>query len=410
MSVNKYWLRESLKRQQLIFENSLILNPTENVPLIQNIQNEFQHLNGLYVTDQNRGAISPEKLKVAFGGRERASYDNRKINSSWAQAFEGASASLRLLSGLHAHIALFMSLANIGDTVLLLPEEGGGHFSVSKILKRLGLSVIYIPLDTDTYSIDLKNTKKIIEENKIDFLFIDRSEGVVYEDFTELVNFCKNDKIYSIFDASQYVTNIICKDFKNPFDMGFDLIVATLHKNFPGPQKALVVTQKIDQFWEIIVSDFSIFISNSHPLAIYQAGEAILHNSKLKKYSHEMLATQRKLNTEMLNLNINMVLPKKTSQNTHHLWIKYSSPSLAHRDFKVLEKLRINTNFRLLPYGLGHGIRMGTSAAVLQGLTVSKVPKLASLLHMAFNEGFSLCLKHKFKTYINHLRENNEFT
>lgn len=31
-------------------------------------------------------------------------------------------------SGLDAHISLFMSLGQIGEKVLLLPEEAGGHF------------------------------------------------------------------------------------------------------------------------------------------------------------------------------------------------------------------------------------------------------------------------------------------
>lgn len=46
--------------------------------------------------------------------------------------------------------------------------------------------------------------------------------------------------VYKIFDASQYLTNIMAKDYDNPFDMGFDIILTSLHKNYPGSQKAAV--------------------------------------------------------------------------------------------------------------------------------------------------------------------------
>ena len=47
----------------------------------------------------------------------------------------------------------------------------------------------------------------------------------------------------SVFDASQYLVNVIVGDHPNPFDYGFDLVVSSVHKNFPGPQKALLATR-----------------------------------------------------------------------------------------------------------------------------------------------------------------------
>jgi hypothetical protein len=41
-----------------------------------------------------------------------------------------------------------------------------------------------------------------------------------------------------VFDASQYLSNIIAGDYANPFGWGFDLMVASVHKNFPGPQNS----------------------------------------------------------------------------------------------------------------------------------------------------------------------------
>ena len=66
----------------------------------------------------------------------------------------------------------------------------------------------------------------IIQNWKPDYIFVDRSEGLYYEDFSWL----KEIPCVKVFDASQYVTNIMARDYTNPFDMGFDIILTSLHK------------------------------------------------------------------------------------------------------------------------------------------------------------------------------------
>ena len=88
---------------------------------------------------------------------------------------------------------------------------------------------------------------------------------MVYEDFSWL----KEVPSYKIFDASQYLTNIISKDYPNPFQWGFDLILTTLHKNLPGPQRAMICTREKDANWNIIKSGISTYVSNMHVFSIY---------------------------------------------------------------------------------------------------------------------------------------------
>ena len=42
-------------------------------------------------------------------------------------------------------------------------------------------------------------------------------------------------------------------------------------------------------------------------------------------------------------------------------------------------------NYRKLPYGLGMGIRMGTSAATLQGIDSHNIAELASIMAEIYN-------------------------
>lgn len=212
-----------------------------------------------------------------------------------------------------------MSLGNIGDTILLLPEEAGGHYSTENILNRLGYNVISAKIDYKNFCIDKDETLKLISETNPKFAFIDRSEGLYYEDFSWI----KESGIpYCVFDASQYLTNILSGSYISPFDMGFDLILSTLHKNFPGPQKALLATKSIDSYWNKIISGTSTFISNSHPEEMFMAGESIKQIEKLKIYSNELLRISKELESNLYELNVN-VLKKTITKFQHNIYGYY---------------------------------------------------------------------------------------
>lgn len=234
-------LRQSIQQMELQFEDTLILNPVENIPFPDVLAPSVSFMHGLYNTDTYRSQDEKYNSKIQFSGRGQVTEDIKNIYDMWARLLGAEALSMRLLSGLHAHIVLFMGLTEIGDKVLFLPEKAGGHTSGRNILERLGLIIEEIPYDCVNQRIDREQCLAKIETFKPDIVFVDRSEGLIYEDLTWLGN---STCCYKIFDASQYLTNIICKDYCSPFDMGFDLILSTLHKNLPGPPTSVGLLEK----------------------------------------------------------------------------------------------------------------------------------------------------------------------
>lgn len=123
--------RKSIEHLRKIHEESLILNPTENIPFCSGINLDF--LEGMYISEEMRD----ENSKVIFAGRENLN----KLYDSWCKYMNAEAVTFKPHSGLDAHISVFMSLGQIGEKVLLLPEEAGGHFSTHQILSRLGFNV-----------------------------------------------------------------------------------------------------------------------------------------------------------------------------------------------------------------------------------------------------------------------------
>lgn len=400
----------SLDEQEAQFRNTLILNPVENIPdqFILNPCSSFLH--GLYNTDTNRSQEQKIDSKLQFSGRDQITEDINHIYSMWNDLIGSEAISMRLLSGLHAHIVLFMSIADIGHKVLALPEKAGGHVSSYAIMKRLGLQVQSIPYDCEKMSINREKCIEKIENFKPDIIFVDRSEGLTYEDFTWLGKYKTDFPCYKIFDASQYLTNIICHDYINPFDMGFDLILSTMHKNLPGPQRALICVKKADEVWLRLRSGISTFVSNMHVFSIYSAGLLLKNYDKLKILSHNMLENACILENELDRCSVPVV--KRTidvlSPPTHHCWIGPLSKEKAFDLFFTLEKVGILTNYRLLPYDIGYGLRLGLSGATNSGLKKSHIPQLAELIATAYKKGYSDHLAQECLNLIKIIKDNKD--
>lgn len=360
----------------------LILNPVENLPCLFDIKIPDE-LKGLYVSDKLKTEKIVQNSKIGFSGRENINLEIRDIYQRWSNQLNVKHLSMRLLSGLHAHIILFMGLGKIGDTILLLPECAGGHYATKQILERLGYYVIEMIPDLKNYCVDIVKTKELIKQIKPDLIFVDRSEGLYYEDFTALLSDVPSS-CGTIFDASQYLTNILEKDFVSPFDMGFDIMMSTLHKNFPGPQKALVCSKEDNPYWDRIENSMSNYVSNLHAENIILAGEILKKEKILKKYSSLLLHNSKLLEQNLLKLQLPVVARLEEKQQTHHLWLTFTDKEKAYHFYKKLESCGLLVNYRKLPYNLGMGIRMGTSASTLQGINPDNIQELSSLIAEIF--------------------------
>lgn len=401
-------LVSSLENQDIAFQKQLILNPVENMPDSKYLSCSTSFLHGIYNSDKMRSEREMLNTKIQFANRDPVARDINHIYNAWCDILNAKAISMRFFSGLHAHTTVFMAITDINDSVFILPEKAGGHMATKAILERLGLNVYELEIDYETKRIDVSKSQQLIEKIHPKVIFVDRSEGTIYEDFSWL---SKYTDIYKIFDASQYLTNIIANDYISPFDMGFDAILSTTHKNFPGPQRALYCTKEKDYMWEKLYSRIGTYVSNMHPYSIYTLGLMLENFEKYKHISHNMLVNTKLLRKELQNHQLPVYEQQPTSANeiiTHHIWIQCSNKEFAFELYKRWEHYGFLTNYRLLPYNLGYGIRMGLSAATVSGLLPKDIPELANLLVQTYyNKNYNENLKHLSEEFIHKIKEEN---
>ena len=377
-------LLRSLALQRRELAASIILTPVDSLPLCLADRDHTAFLHGLYLTDKDRGAEARKNAPILFGGRERATKDLNMIHDLLAAALGAATGSLRLLSGLHAHTATFMSISRIGQTVMLLPIGAGGHFNTHAILHRLGLRTIDLPVDDQRLCIDKPAAVRMANEVKPDFVFIDRSEGLRFEDFAFIGELRGPRKI---FDASHYLPQILTGRYENPLSWGFDLMLFSLHKSFPGPQKAGIVSRENDSLWSQLMTGLSHYVSSSHAEDSYLLGLSLLRREWLETYTQRLIDTAIELETQLLRRGL-PVIPRSRQgadhwQPTHHIWLQAESKDAAYHRYEQLSQANIQTNYRDLPFGLGYGLRLGTTFSAMAGFTVNHMEEISDIMEAA---------------------------
>jgi glycine hydroxymethyltransferase len=392
--ITREMLLESLRQQRMLLSNSIVLTPVDSLPFLLADRDHTSFLHGLYLTDKVRDRQTAIDTVIQFAGREAAANDLAAIHRFLADALSASESSLRLLAGLQAHAVVFMSIAAIGQKVMLLPEEGGGHFSTKTILHRLGLETVDMAIDRDRLCVDASATLDVLEHERPDFVFVDRSEGLRYEDFSFIGQL---EGPVKVFDASQCLTPILSRRYENPLDWGFDLMLFTLHKSFPGPQKAGIVGRERGDLWQRLIAGLSRFVSSSHAENSYLFGLALLRKDWLWRYEQRLFDSALALEEELAKRGIDLVTRAEQGSvawpSTHHIWVRAKGQEIAYRMYEDLAKIGVLTNYRKLPYGIGYGLRLGTTHSAVAGLDVEHTGELAEIIRCGLQEGSSADLR-----------------
>lgn len=377
---------------------TIVLTPVDNIPLLEQPRIATDFLQGLYATDKQRPTQTLIDSEILFGGRVRMTRDMALIYQSLATSLGGTAASMRLLSGLHAHSAVLMSIAKYGDRLLSVSVNAGGHMSAANIAQRLGLEIRHLPVHADRMCIDADRTLRLVKDYQPDIIFVDRSEGLKYEDFRFLGEI---EGPIKLFDSSQYLPQIICGEYENPFEWGFELQLFSTHKSFPGPQKAGVVSKSAGDAWERCVRGLGTYVSSHHPESTYMFGLVLSDTEALALYTSRMLDCADVLEQKLIAEGV-PVIPANSQgdpfwKRTQHIWIRPETQDRAFCFWKDLSRCRIHTNYRKLPYGLGWGLRLGVAHAASMGMQKPFASELGAIIGRVYREGFALAQRQRVR-------------
>jgi glycine hydroxymethyltransferase len=290
--------------------------------------------------------------------------------------------SVRPLSGIHCMTVLLSTLKREGiETVYFVPAEFGGHGNSPRIARRFGLDVAYLPMDPDSFDIDLRKLAGQIgkQRGKV-AIYIDQWVSLVTPSIQRLRSELGAD-CYIHHDTSHILGLIAAKAFPSPLSLGANSFGGSTHKTFPGPQKGVILWND-PQLCETIQEEVSTFVSHAHTGSIAALGVTLEQFRQYgSRYAQQVLLNARCLAREIKSCGIKVLGESIGFTTTHQVICDLG----AHRDLlnlgARLRNHKISLNF-LEPGILGsvQPVRFGLQELTLRGLREPEVRKLSHLL------------------------------
>ena len=134
------------------------------------------------------------------------------ISEECREIFNAKYTDARTLTGMNCLMVVLMSLAKIGDSIMILSSQSGGHASVKPICERLGLKVSDVPYDFQNFDLDYEKLNHRLKEGQIDYILLAPSDIISPLE----VNRIELGNTVLLYDVSQMLGLIGAGVIENP--------------------------------------------------------------------------------------------------------------------------------------------------------------------------------------------------
>ncbi len=289
---------------------------------------------------------------------------------------------VRPISGAIANIAVFTSLPNVSGNVITNSLPSGGHITHNSMgtMKRIANRKVYnFPVELENpFKTDIDKTIKLIDRLKPDFIVFGKSMFLHPEPVKEIREEFPNLTI--IYDAAHVFGLIYGDAFQNPIKKGADILTASTHKTFPGPQGGIILSNLDSQLWKPIDTQIFPGILSNHHLHHIPAllATAIIYDEFHSDYGKKVVKTAQDVAKKLAEEGFKVVgYDGKEYTYTHQIVIDVKELGGGAKVANHLEENEIIVNKNALPWDKSvikpSGIRLGVQEAVLRGISSEEI-------------------------------------
>ncbi|GFN32214.1 serine hydroxymethyltransferase [Paenibacillus xylaniclasticus] len=295
-------------------------------------------------------------------------------------------ANVQAHSGSPANLAVLSGLLEIGDTLMGLSLDYGGHLTHGHDVNMTGkmYNVVKYHLN-DNYEIDYNEIETKALEHRPKAIICGATAYPRQIDFERLGQIAKQSGAYLIADISHIAGLCTAGVHQHPFPHA-DVVTSTTHKILRGPRAAVIICKK-ELGKQIDKALFPGLQGGPHMNNI--AGLAIAFKEAMspeyKEYARQIVKNARAL-ADQLKLSGFKLMGDGTDNHLILMDVVNSSPELSvkHGAYLAtkLEEAGIVTNKNSIPGDdkpwYPSGIRMGTPAVTTLGMKEKEMVQIAS--------------------------------
>lgn len=325
-------------------------------------------------------------FKRYYQGTKYFDQIEEKVSKAFLDHFRCSFVDLRPISGTLANLAVFSALKNKNNRVITLGMTGGSHISHEKrgALGFLGFKIFHFDLKRNGLFIDLQKAKEKILKIKPRFIVLGGTVILFPQPIKELKDVCEKTNTLIVYDGAHVFGLISAGFFQDPLKEGADILTASTHKTFPGPQGGIILANIGEQLKKKIQqSVFPGITSNHHLHRIPVLGVVLDEMKKFgRDYGLQIIKNAQALAQFLYNYGFNVLGKDYGFTKSHQVLVNVEKWGGGKRVAEVLERANIIVNKNVLLGGQldvknPQGIRLGVQEVTRLGMKEKEMEKIA---------------------------------
>jgi len=291
-------------------------------------------------------------------------------------------------SGSSANLAAYLSVLQIGDTIMGLNLAHGGHLTHGHPLNFSGkfFKVIGFNVKKDTELVDYDEAEKLAFEHRPKLICVGASAYARVFDWQRFRAICDKVGALLMADIAHYAGLIAAGLYPSPVPYA-DIVTTTTHKTLRGPRAGMIMCKA--QYAPAL--DKLVFPgAQGGPLMHIIAAKAVAFGEALKpsfkKYQQQILANAQALARELTSYGFRIV---SGGTDCHMFLVDLRPKGITGKAAEeALDLAGITVNKNAIPFDpekpfIASGIRIGTPAVTTRGLVEKDMETVAAWINRA---------------------------
>lgn len=328
--------------------------------------------------------------KRYYGGCEEVDKVEQLAIDRATQLFGAQAANVQPHSGSQANMAAYMALMKVGDTMLSLDLNSGGHLTHGAAFNFSGklYKVVHYGLVKETEQLDYAQAEALAKEHKPRVIVVGASAYPRIIDFPRFKAIAESVGASLMVDMAHIAGLVAGGVHPSPIPYA-DIVTTTTHKTLRGPRAGLVLMK--EQYAKTINSQVFPGMQGGPLLHMIAAKAVAFHEAlqpSFKVYARQVVDNAKALAEALQGQGLRIV----SGGTDNHLMLLDLRPKKVTGKLAedVLNRAGITVNKNQIPFDpekptISSGVRVGTAAITTRGMNVPEMAKVAAFIGKALD-------------------------
>ncbi|MGB4033915.1 MAG: serine hydroxymethyltransferase [Christensenellales bacterium] len=325
--------------------------------------------------------------KRYYGGCEYVDICEKIAIERAKKLFGGDRINVQSHSGSSANFQVYYALLNVGDTVMGMDLNHGGHLTHGSRVNISGkyFNFVHYGVREDNGLIDYDEVKRIALEYKPKLIVAGASAYPREIDFKKFREIADLVGAKLMVDMAHIAGLVAAGLHQNPVPYA-DVVTTTTHKTLRGPRGGLIICKK--EYAAAI--DKAVFpATQGGPLMHIIAAKAVAFKEALqdefKQYQRQIVLNAKAMADELMKQGVKLF---SNGTDNHLMLIDLRGTGCSGKELEeLLDSANITTNKNSIPFDNSgpfdpNGLRIGTPAVTSRGMKEEDMRTIARLIAM----------------------------